>query len=83
MACGCPVVVSDLPWVHELIEDGRDALVTPIDARRVADAIGRVLRDEELAASLAKNGRLLVERHRRRTTELDRLVDAYGAILDA
>ncbi len=83
MACGCPVVVSDLPWVYELIEDGRDALVTPIDARRVADAIGRVLRGEELAASLAKNGRLLVERHRRRTTELDRLVDAYGAILDA
>ena len=25
MACGCPVVVSDLPWVHELIAAERDA----------------------------------------------------------
>ncbi len=29
MACGCPCVLSDLPWVHELIEDGRHALVVP------------------------------------------------------
>ena len=82
-ACGCPVVVSDLPWVHELIEDGRDALVTPIDAGRVADAIGLVLRTEELEASLAENGRQLVERHHRRTTELDQLVDAYRVVLRA
>jgi hypothetical protein len=58
-------------------------LVTPIDAGRVADAIGRVLRIEELAASLAENGRSLVALHRRRSTEIDRLVDAYGAVLRA
>jgi glycosyltransferase involved in cell wall biosynthesis len=83
MACGCPCVVSDLPWVHELIEDGREALVTPIDARQVADAIGRVLRDDALSVSLAENGRSLVEHHHRRSTEIDRLVDAYGAVLRA
>ena len=33
MASGTPCVVSDLPWVHELIEHGRDALVVPIDPR--------------------------------------------------
>ena len=32
MACGCPVVVSDLPWVRELIAPERDALVVPIEA---------------------------------------------------
>ena len=31
MATGTPCVVSDLPWVHELIEHERDALVVPID----------------------------------------------------
>ena len=45
MACGCPVVVSDLPWVHELIEPERDALVVPIEAAALAGAIGRVLED--------------------------------------
>ena len=39
MASGTPCVVSDLPWVHELIEHERDALVVPIDARAVAAAI--------------------------------------------
>ena len=83
MACGCPCVVSDLPWVHELIEDGRDALVTPIDAARVADAICRVVRDEALAALLAANGRSLVERHHRRSAEIDRLIAEYRALMRA
>ena len=50
MACGCPVVVSDLPWVHELIEPGCDALTVPIDAGALALAIDRILGDRELAA---------------------------------
>ena len=83
MACGCPCVVSDLRWVHELITDGHDAVVTQIDARRVAGAIGRILRDDELAVSLAENGRSLVERHHSRSTEIDRLIDAYRAVLRA
>jgi glycosyltransferase involved in cell wall biosynthesis len=80
MACGCPCVLSDLAWVHESIEDGRDALVTPVDTGSVADAIGRVLREDGLARALAENGRALVERHHRRHTELDRVVEAYEAV---
>ena len=83
MACGCPCVISDLPWVHELIEDGRDALVTAIDAGQVANAIGRVLRDGALAVSLAENGRSLVERHHHRRTEIDRLVATYEELMSA
>jgi len=83
MACGCPCVVSDLPWVSESLEDGRDALVTAIDAGQVATAIGRVLRDEALATSLAEHGRSLVERHHRRSTEIDRLVAAYATLMSA
>ncbi len=80
MACGCPCVLSDLPWVYESIQDGRDALVTPIVSRAVADAIGRVLRDEVLATSLAEHGRSLVERDHQRETEIDRLVTDYVAL---
>ena len=34
MACGCACVLSDLPWVSELIEADRHALVVPADRER-------------------------------------------------
>lgn len=80
MACGTPLVVSDLPWVHELIEPGRHALVVPIAADAVAAAVGRILSEPGLAAALAANGRELVERQRDRDAEMGRLSDAYAAL---
>jgi glycosyltransferase involved in cell wall biosynthesis len=77
MACGCPVVVSDLPWVRELITPGRDALVVPIDAGALALAIDHVLGDREVAADLGRRGRLLAETHRDRRAEMDRLAEVY------
>jgi glycosyltransferase involved in cell wall biosynthesis len=77
MACGCPVVVSDLPWVRELIVPGQDALVVPVEPEAVAHAILRVLGDRELAAGLSRRGRLLAETHRDRRAEMDRLADVY------
>ncbi len=80
MACGCPLVVSDLPWVHELIEPGRDALVVPVDAAAVAAAILRVLGDPRLAERLSCRGRELAERHRDRRAEMDRLEGVYRSL---
>jgi glycosyltransferase involved in cell wall biosynthesis len=80
MACGCPVVVSDLPWVHELIAAERDALVVPIDAAAVAAALARVIADPELARRLAGRGRALAEAHRDRATEMDRLAAVYRSL---
>lgn len=77
MACGSPLVVSDLPWVHELIEHERHALVVPIEAGAVADALRRLLTDGDLARTLAANARKLVEDHRDRDTEMARLSAAY------
>ena len=73
--------MSDLPWVHELIEPDRHALVVPIDADAVAAAIERVLSDDTLAARLAANGRALAEAHRDSRLEMDRLADAYRALI--
>ncbi len=80
MACGCPVVLSDLPWVRELIVPERDALVVPVDAAAVARAVRRVLCDRGLAARLAGNGRILAARHRDRDAEMDRLAHRYRAL---
>ena len=77
LACGCPLIVSDLPWVHELIVPDRHALVVPIDAGALADAIDRVLTDAELAQRLQREGRELVTQHRDRDVEMARLARAY------
>jgi glycosyltransferase involved in cell wall biosynthesis len=80
MACGVPVVLSDLPWVHELIEPDADAIVVPIDAAAVADGIRSVLGDRRVAEQLGGRGRALTEAHRNRATEMDRLADVYSRL---
>lgn len=80
MACGSPCVVSDLPWVHEQIGDGREALVVPIEAGAVADALRRLLSDDVLAGGIAERGRALVEREHDRAVLMDRLAETYRGL---
>jgi len=80
MACGVPCVLSDLPWVHELIEDGRDALVVRPEPGAVADALLRVIDDPGLSARLAGAARRLVVEHRSREHEMDRLEGVYAEL---
>ncbi|HSB60503.1 MAG TPA: glycosyltransferase family 4 protein, partial [Vicinamibacteria bacterium] len=57
MACGRPVVASNLPVVRELVREDRDALLVPPDAPdALARAILRILGDERLARRLAGHG---------------------------
>jgi glycosyltransferase involved in cell wall biosynthesis len=80
MACGCPVVISDLPWVHELIAADRDAIVVPVEAPAVAAGIRRVLSDRALADDLGRRGRALAEAYRDRAAEMDHLADVYRSL---
>jgi glycosyltransferase involved in cell wall biosynthesis len=77
LACACPLVVSDLPWVHELIEPERHALVVPIDPEPLSAAIERLLNDAQLGERLRVEGRALVEAERDRDAEMARLARAY------
>jgi glycosyltransferase involved in cell wall biosynthesis len=77
MGCGCPCVLSDLPWTHELIRRDHDALLAPVKAQAIAASIARLLDNPNLAANIAANARVLVEQHRDREKELDRLAAVY------
>lgn len=77
MASDTPCVISDLPWAHELLRDGREALIVPVDAASVASALERLLDDAELVSRIASNGRAVVERHRNPEVEFDRLAAVY------
>lgn len=55
MACGAPVVASNVTSIPEVVGDA-GLLIDPGDSDAVADAIRRVLDDEELAAELRAKG---------------------------
>jgi glycosyltransferase involved in cell wall biosynthesis len=62
MALGVPAVGTRLSGVPEIIEDGRTGLMAePGDAESIASAVGRLLDDPALAASLAAAGRRRIE----------------------
>ena len=79
MACGAPCVLSDLPWVHEQIADGREAVIVPIERAAVSTAIRRLLDDPD---GIARRARALVEREHDERVHMDRLADAYRSCCD-
>ena len=63
-AVGLPVVASRVGGLQETVRDGETGLlVTPEDPQALADAVIRLLRDEELRRTLGKNGRRYIETH--------------------
>jgi glycosyltransferase involved in cell wall biosynthesis len=62
MALGVPCVSTRISGIPELVEHGVTGLLTPPgDARALASAIGRLLDEEGLAASVAGAARRKVE----------------------
>jgi glycosyltransferase involved in cell wall biosynthesis len=58
LACGCPVVASDLPAVKDVIRDRETGLLFPAgDARQLAETLHVLLWDEKLRTRLAARGR--------------------------
>lgn len=80
MACGAPMVVSDLPWAREHLVDGENALIVPVAAEAVAAAVASVLASPDRANSLARAGRELVETKMNREREMDRLDALYREV---
>jgi glycosyltransferase involved in cell wall biosynthesis len=63
MACGVPVVATRSPGTIEIIEDGHNGLLVDHDAKSVAAAIERVIRDIGLRQRLVSQARASVEHY--------------------
>jgi len=62
MASGKPVVSTTIAGIPELVSHGETGLlVAPGDAKALADAITRLIRDDTLQASFGRAGRLRIE----------------------
>ncbi|HKZ23955.1 MAG TPA: glycosyltransferase family 4 protein [Thermoplasmata archaeon] len=81
MATAKPVVVSDIPGVREVIEDGREGLLAdPVNPQDLAEKILRLLADPEARKEMGRRGRekVLAEFTIDRVT--DRVEDVYRSI---
>jgi len=57
MACGTPVIVSDIPAIHEWVHHKHNGLlIPPNDIEALADAIISLLTDRELREYIGKRG---------------------------
>ena len=60
MACGVPVIASDLPGVRTVFEDGRQGLLCkPGDVSDLKNKIEEILADEEKRKIMGKEARIL------------------------
>ncbi len=78
MACGKPVVLSDIPVFREYYEDGHDCLIRSSEAG-FREALDRLSEDSGLRERLGENGRETAERHGLDRLA-DRLADVYGRL---
>ncbi|MBP6507892.1 MAG: glycosyltransferase family 4 protein [Opitutaceae bacterium] len=64
MACGTPLLASDIPGISEMARDGLEAaLVTPGHTTEWAEALARVLNAPAEARARAKQARARIESH--------------------
>jgi len=82
MACGTPVVGTNVGGIPEIISDGENGLLVPArNPEKLAGAIVRVLNDSNLAARFAETGRMTVERGFTVDTMVEGNLAAYRELL--
>ena len=84
MAAGLPVIATAVAGVPEMVLDGRTGfLVGEKDCRALADRIGRLLDDENLAREMGRAGRAHCEELfdvRRTSAALREILQSHGAV---
>ncbi len=82
MCFGKPVVAYDVGGAAELIEDGVNGLLAPMDEpRRLADCIARLVENRALREKIGRNARRTYEASYTTDRMIDRLEAYYRAII--
>jgi starch synthase len=80
MACGCPVIASDVPPLSEIVIDGVcGLLVPPNDPSAIAAALSRLATDHDLWRRLSAGARVRVSEQFAWERVVDRCLAAYSA----
>jgi glycosyltransferase involved in cell wall biosynthesis len=83
MACGVPVVATDIPGTRDLVTDGQAGLLAPVgDRALLARWVDRLLSDPELARRLGESGRQRARCHFSVAEMVRRYAALYEELLD-
>ena len=63
MACGCPVIVGNVPATQDLVDEQSGIRVPASDHVQLARSIVRLLQDEAGRAHMGRHARMHVEQH--------------------
>jgi glycosyltransferase involved in cell wall biosynthesis len=81
MACGLPVVISDKVNLWREVETAGAGLVVPGAAAPLAEALGRLLADPELATDMGRRGQALVAQRFQWDSIAQAMQDLYAGII--
>jgi len=83
MACGLPVIGSNVPGIKDIIIDGENGiLVPPRNPEKLADAILTILNDRTLRQKIGQNARELILKKYSWEVVLDRIMETYYEALE-
>lgn len=81
MGCGAAVVASRSGAFIEMVENGQSGLLVPaLDACALADAIQKLIRDDNLRSQVARNGVERVRCHFTAQSSIEKLLNVYESI---
>lgn len=79
MACGTPLISSDIPVVNEIVRDGENGLLVPReDSRALAAAIARLVGEPGLRQRLIEAGTRVLHERFDGGRLVQEVLDAYG-----
>jgi len=78
MACGLPVVATEIGGIPEVVEEGKTGFLIPAeDPASLADAVLRLSKDRDLAGELGRRGRESVQQNFSVQSMVDRVILLY------
>ena len=82
MACGTPVILSDIPWTRHFILDRQNALVVPVrDSETIAASILEILSDNKLRKQLTDNAYTTIREHVDYSVNMEKMEDLMKNLL--
>jgi glycosyltransferase involved in cell wall biosynthesis len=81
MACGCGVIVSDLPSAREWVQDGRSGLVVPPrDIQALAAAMLRFASDTDFRRGCGDEALRIARRHAGFQMNMERVLQIFECL---
>jgi glycosyltransferase involved in cell wall biosynthesis len=77
MACGCPLVLSDIPAHREILDESLTLFVDPINVQVVAAAIAQTLDDQD-----ASKGRAFIAKQKSKRWSVEKAARDYEKVYE-